>query len=77
LAFFNLASGLSTMNNSRGEEKFVIEHHSSSYLHLFECVNVIMVVFDDKEYDQWKEMVRTALKAKNKLGFVDRTLEKL
>ena len=32
--------------------------------------------FDGKNYDPWEQAVRTALKAKNKLGFIDRKITK-
>jgi len=35
---------------------------------------IIAVIFDGKNYDLWERVVRMALKAKNKLEFIDRTL---
>ena len=60
-----------------GEKKrFVIEPHSPYYLHPSEgpMVFITAVIFDGKNYDLWERAVRTALKAKNKLGFIDGTL---
>ena len=34
------------------------------------------VVFNGKNYDLWQRAVRTALKAKNKLGFIEGTLKR-
>ena len=33
---------------------------------------MIVIKFDGKNYDLWEQGIRTALKANNKLGFVDR-----
>ena len=59
-----------------GKKRFVIEPHSPYYLHPSDGpgVMIMAVVFDGKNYDLWKRAVRTALKAKNKLGFIDGTL---
>ena len=34
------------------------------------------VIFYEKNYNLWERAVRTILKAKNKLGFIDGTLKK-
>jgi len=36
-----------------------------------------MKIFDGENYDLWEKAVWTALKSKNKLGFIDETLKKL
>ena len=60
------------------EKKFVIENHSPYYLHPSEGPGGLItgVIFDGKNYDLWERAVRTALKAKNKLGFIEGTLKK-
>ena len=59
-----------------GKKRFVIEPHSPYYLHPSDGPGVMITaaVFDGKNYDMWERAVRTALKAKNKLGFIDGTL---
>ena len=37
---------------------------------------ITTVIFDGKNYDLWERAVKTALKSKNKLGFLDGTLTK-
>ena len=56
--------------------RFVIEPHSPYFLHPSEGPGVMItaVVFDGKNYDLWERAVRTALKAKNKIVFIDGTL---
>jgi len=61
-----------------GERKFAIENQS----HLFFTsvwrakIAIISVIFNGKNYDLWKKAVRTVLKSKNKLGFIEGTLAK-
>ena len=60
-----------------GEKKrLTIEPHSPYFLHPSEDPGMLItaVVFDGKNYDLWEKAVHTALKAKNKLGFIDGTL---
>jgi len=62
-----------------GEKKgFVIEPHSPYYLHPAEGPGVLIttVIFDGKNFDLWEIAVRMALKAKNKLGFIEGTLKR-
>ena len=56
-----------------GKKTFIIELHSPYFLHHSEGPGVMptAVVFDGQNYDLWKRAVRTTLKAKNKLGFID------
>jgi len=56
----------------------VIESQSPYYLHLLEGLGVAitLVIFSRKNYDLWREAIRIALKAKNKLGFIEGTLTK-
>jgi len=56
----------------------MINNHSRCYLHPSERPGVLIteVIFDGKNYDIWEWAIRTALKAKNKLIFIDGTLEK-
>ena len=37
---------------------------------------ITAVMFDGKNYDLWEQAVRKTLKAKNKLVFIDQTLQK-
>ena len=48
------------------------------YLHPSEGLGVIItsVIFNGKNYELWQKAVRTALKSKNKLGFIEGTLTK-
>ena len=59
-------------------KKFVIENHSPYYLAPSEGPDglITAVIFYGKNYDLWERAVRTALKAKNKLGFIEGTLKK-
>jgi len=62
-----------------GEKKgFVIEPQSPYYLHPAKGPKVLItaVIFDGKNFDLWEVAVRTALKAKNKLGFIEGTLKR-
>ena len=58
--------------------RFVIESHSPYYLHPSEGPGVLItaVIFNGKNYDLWERAVRTALKAKNRLMFIDGTFQK-
>ena len=60
------------------DKKFVIENHSPYFLHPLEGPGVLItiVIFDGKNQDLWKKVVRTTLKAKNKLEFIKGTLKK-
>jgi len=62
-----------------GEKRwFIIESHSSHYLQPSGGPGALIkaVVFDGKNYDLWQKAIHTALEAKNKLGFIDRTLKR-
>ena len=68
-----------TIMTTEGEQKvFLIEPHSPYYLHPAEGPGALItaVVFDGKNYDLWAKAVRTALKSKNKLGFIDGSITK-
>ena len=57
-----------------GEKKrFVIEPHSPYYLHPSERPGMMItaVIFDGKNYDLWERAVRTALRSKNNLAFIE------
>ena len=64
------------MSDGGGKKRFIIEPHSPHYLHPSEGPGAIIMtfVFDGKNYDLWERAVRTALKAKNKLAFIDGSL---
>ena len=59
-----------------GKKRFILEPHSPYYLDPSKGPGVMItaVVFDGQNYDMWEKTVRTTLKAKNKLGFIDGTL---
>jgi len=63
-------------DNEKG--RFIIEPHSPCFLHPSEGPGAIIttVIFDGKNYELWERAVTTALKVKNKLGFIDGTLER-
>lgn len=64
---------------ARGNKgRFVIEQHSSYYLHSSSGPGIMItaVVFDKSDYDLWERVVRTTLKAKNELGFIEGTITK-
>ena len=56
-----------------GKKWFVVEPHSSYYLHPSEGPDMMItaVIFDGKNYDLWERAVKTALKSKNKLAFIE------
>lgn len=56
----------------------MIENHSLYYLHPLEGLGVLItaLIFDGKDYDLWEQVVRTTLKAKNKLMVIGRELPK-
>ena len=58
--------------------KFIIDPQSPYYLHPSEGPGILItaVCFDGKNYDLWERAVRTTLRAKNKLGFINGTLTK-
>ena len=63
-----------------GEKKtLMIEPHSPYYLHPSEGPGMLITaeVFDGKNYELWENAVRIAVKAKNRLGFIDGTLRNL
>ena len=57
-------------------KKFLVENHSPYYLHPSEGPGglITAVIFDGTNYDLWARAVKIALKAKNKLGFIEGTL---
>jgi len=59
-----------------GSKGFIIKPQSPYYLHPSEGPGTLItaVVFNGKNYDLWEKAVRTALRAKNKLGFIKGTL---
>jgi len=58
------------------EKKFIIESQSLYYLHPSEGlgVGITSVIFIRENYELWSKAVRTALKSKNKLGFIEGAL---
>jgi len=61
-----------------GKKRFIIELHSSYFLHPSEGHGVLIIAagFDGHNYDLWERAVITALRAKNKLGFINGSLER-
>ena len=57
---------------------FVITSQSPYYLSSSDSPGALItaIKFDGKNYDLWEQAVRTALKAKNKLGFIDGKITK-
>ena len=66
------------MTKDRETKRFIIEPHSPYYLHPFDGPGVLITaeIFDGENYDLWENAVRTALKFKNKLGFINGILKK-
>lgn len=61
-----------------GGKGFVIQNQSPYYLHPSEGprVTIASVIFNGKNYELWQKAIRTALKSKNKLGFIEGTITK-
>jgi len=61
-----------------GKKWFVVEPHSLYYLHPSEGFSMIIatVIFNGKDYDLWGRAVRTTLKSKNKLAFIEGKLKR-
>ena len=51
----------------------MVEPHSPNYLHPSKGPGMMIttVIFDGKNYDLWERVVKTALKSKNKLAFIE------
>jgi len=51
----------------------MVENHSPYYPHPLEGPGglITTVNFNGTNYNVWRKLVKTALKAKNKLGFID------
>ena len=56
----------------------MIEPHSPYYLQLAVGPRLLItvVIFDGKNFDLWEIAIRTDIKAKNKLGFIEGTLKR-
>jgi len=66
-------------NGKKGEAtEFIVSPQSPYYLHAPDAHGAIItaIKFNGKNYDIWEKAVRTALKVKNKLGFINRTITK-
>ena len=66
-----MTSGIRAMSGDN--KKFVIDNQSSYFLHPSEGpgVTITTVIFNGKNYNLWQKAARTALRSKNKLGFID------
>ena len=55
--------------------KFVLDNTSPYYVHPLKGpgISIMVVVFNGENYDLWEKAVTTALRSKNKLGFVNGT----
>jgi len=60
-------------------QPFIITTQSSYFLYPSDSPRAIIstIKFDRKNYDLWEHAVRTSLKSKNKLGFIDGLIIKL
>ena len=67
------------MAKDREKKTLMIEPNSPQYLHPSEGPGMLIIVevSDGKNYELWENVMQIALKVKNKLGFIDGTLEKL
>jgi len=61
-----------------GGKGFVIDVQFPYYLPPSDGPEVVItsLIFNGKNYDLWQNVVRTALRSKNKLGFIEGTLTK-
>jgi len=61
----------------KGTKNFIIEPHSRYLLHPLEGLGILITIvnFDGKNYELWQRAIWTALKAKNKLEFIEETLK--
>ena len=61
------------MTKNDKNEPFVITSQSLYFLHPSDSPGAIItaIKFDGKNYDLWEMAVRTSLKSKNKLSFID------
>jgi len=59
-------------------KEFIIDDQSPYFLHHSDSPRTIIITirFNGKNYDLWEQAVRTALKAKNKLAFIEGKIEK-
>ena len=57
---------------------FIIDSQSPYYLHPSDSLGAIItsIKFDGKNYELWESAVRTSLRSKNKLGFIDGTISR-
>jgi len=65
-------------DNEPKSKELVIDTQSPYFLHPSDSLemNVTIVKFNEKTYDPWEQAIRIALKAKNKLAFIDEKLTK-
>ena len=66
-------------NNYSKPEEFIIDIQSPYFLYPSYSSGAILAIvrFNGKNYDLWEQAVRTTLKAKNKLTFIDGKITKL
>jgi len=60
------------------DQSFVIDNQSPCFLHPSDSPGAIItsIKFDAKNYKLWESMIRTSLRSKNKLGFIDGTIQR-
>jgi len=66
------------MGKDETPKDFIITNQSPYYLHPSDAPGAIItaIKFDGKNYDLWEKAVKTALKSKNKLGFIDGSIQR-
>jgi len=59
-------------------KEFIMDNKSQYFLHPSDSPGAVItsIKFNGKNYDLWEKAVRTALRAKNKLGFIDESITK-
>jgi len=62
-----------TKNNDSKPQEFIVDTQSPYFLYPLDSPGTILTIvrFNWKNYVMWEQVVRTALKAKNKLAFID------
>ena len=66
------------MTKNGKDEPFVITSQSPYFVHPSDSPGAIItaIKFDGKNYDLWEMTIRTSLKSKNKLSFIDGSITK-
>ena len=66
------------MHKDENPKEFSMDSKSPYFLHPLDSLRAVIpsIKFNMKNYDMWEKAVRAALKAKNKLDFVDGSITK-